>query len=145
MSDFIVKESEWGPGYLLARDDEKMCCLGFAAEQCGVSREMLLGTMMPADILQSSIETLPTAFARFAVNLERPVGRSLAERINELFEELECGDSANPESTVGQMAANLNDTYHGLTAYRREEYGAHFKGLLGSLFVHIGYTLEFQP
>lgn len=47
---YIIKESEWYRGQALSAlltTDGRKCCLGFVAEQCGLSRQEILGKLMP--------------------------------------------------------------------------------------------------
>lgn len=63
----VIDRSKWlrGEGWeqsaLLRRSDEKMCCLGFLGEACGVSRISMLGKGSPRRLDKEEKALYPTA------------------------------------------------------------------------------------
>lgn len=156
MNKFTVKESEWGPAYLRDRNTDKRCCLGFAAEQCGIDPAITLGAMMPSDVMQyftgNNIEFVPTKFAMFLRGLEMPIDKYLAKELDPLIKELQtlgarhCGH-LDSTTIVSVVMACINDSYHDIKDKNQltPELDHKVKFILRSLANQGGFDLDFVP
>lgn len=61
----VIDEARWGYGQgegSLLGEDGKMCCLGFAAEQCRVKKASRLNAGMPNDLEGEDVEKFAKAY-----------------------------------------------------------------------------------
>jgi hypothetical protein len=126
MKSIEVRESVWGPRWLLNPENGKMCCIGQAAEQCGADRSALSGrSMMPSPEL----------------HLDDRMQLGASNAVYQSITELTIGAGAPHLWLLKNCIGYLNDHYHFYADDdpRRKK----IKAALKVAFADAGYELTF--
>lgn len=79
--EVVIDRKKWGTGssgggYLLNKDTNKMCCLGFVCRKVGISTKKIEGLSMPSEVLIVGRSCTKHVDPRIPTSLSSPAGHN---------------------------------------------------------------------